>query len=125
MAYYYSDIDINLETQADGDVTRDLDIDAVKNSITNIVQTKQGSRRMLPEFANALYSLLFEPIDEITAQEIGESLIREIERWDDRVIVDSLDITAYPDQNKYKCLLTFTIKSLNTTKTVDFVLKTE
>lgn len=38
-------------------------------------ETIQGSRRMIPEFAANLYYLLFEPLDEATASEIGETLL--------------------------------------------------
>jgi len=67
----WSDIDIFMERQDDGDVTREIDVDAVLNSITNIISTVQGERRMLPTFAAPIAGLLFEPIDEITAEVIA------------------------------------------------------
>jgi phage baseplate assembly protein W len=57
--------------QADGDVQRDVDVEAIFNSIENIVLTTQGERRMLPTFASNLKRLLFEPIDETTARLIA------------------------------------------------------
>ena len=118
----YSDVDIFLTKQTDGDITRDVNKDAIKNSLTNIVSTLQGSRRMLPEFATGFHKLLFEPIDEETARSIGEMLISAIKYWDDRLIINSLDIEPRYDENTYRCRLNFTTKSKNTMDSIDFVL---
>ena len=67
MPEYYSDYDGNFTRQNDGDVQKDIDVDAIFNSIGNIVLTTQGERRMLPTFASNIKRLLFEPIDETTA----------------------------------------------------------
>ena len=40
-----------------------VNIDAINNSLTNIFETFQGSRRMLPDFALPIYGILFEPVD--------------------------------------------------------------
>ena len=40
----YSDVDIELTRQTDGDIQRDDDVEAVINSLNNIVATMQGSR---------------------------------------------------------------------------------
>jgi phage baseplate assembly protein W len=68
---YYTDIDINLERAQDGDIKKDTDVFAIENSLKNISETMQGSRRMLPTFAFNGYSLLFENMDEETADNIG------------------------------------------------------
>ena len=60
---YWSDADDSLTRQSDGDVQRDNDVDAIFNSLTNIILTVQGERRMLPTFASNVTKLLFEPID--------------------------------------------------------------
>ena len=122
----YSDIDIELEMQTDGDVTRDTDEDAIINSLTNIINTMQGSRRMLPDFASNSQKLLFEPIDETTATLIRAHLIDAIVKWDDRVEIVAFHIEAFHDQNLYKCLLNFKIKDFpeqGTTRTLRFILR--
>jgi phage baseplate assembly protein W len=73
---YYSDYDGNFTKQADGDVQRDEDVDAIFNSISKYILTTQGERRMLPTFASKIKRLLFEPIDEVSAQnDCGEGLV--------------------------------------------------
>ena len=120
--YMYSDIDIEFMKQTDGDVERDTEIDAVKNSLMNIINTMPGSRRMLPTFAGYFHNLLFEPIDEITARELGYSLVEAIRLWDDRIIIDNVHVVADPDGNKFECTLVFRVKETDEPERLDFIL---
>lgn len=122
MTEYYSDYDGSYTKQYDGDVTKDTDIDAIYNSIENIVLTTQGERRMLPTFASNIKQLLFEPIDETTARLIAESLLDAIRVWENRIEVTGFDIQPLYDSNLYKCRLKFTIQSSDNVEAIDFVL---
>lgn len=118
----YSDLDMELTKATDGDITRDKDIDAIINSLNNIVATLQGSRRMIPEFAQELWNLLFEPLDEDTARLIGEQIIEAIEIWEDRVTITVINITPDYDSNRYDLSMEFLIKPVSEIFAVDFVL---
>lgn len=120
---FYSDIDIQLLPQTDGDYTRDVEYDAVINSLTNIFNTRPGARRMLPEFAINIWSLLFEPMDEETAFKIGQDFLGAIEIWDDRVITENIHVHANYDTNQYEVKLTFRVEARRETETVEFILK--
>ena len=121
----YSDLNMELTRQTDGDVQRDTDIDAVVNSLNNIISTLQGSRRMIPEFAQDFWSLLFEPMDNDTARMIAERILDAIRIWEDRVDVINVDIDTDYDANLYNLRITFKIKPLEEVKAVDFVLFTQ
>jgi len=123
--FMYSDIDMELTKASDGDVTKDVDVDAVINSLTNIVSTLQGSRRMLPEFAQDLWGLLFEPMDKTTAKQLGQGLLEAIRNWDDRIQVDGIDIMPDYDEAQYKVQLNFTIKPIEREQSVEFILFTQ
>ncbi len=118
----YSDLDLELTKATDGDITRDIDIDAIINSLDNIVSTLQGGRRMLPEFAQDIWNLLFEPLDDDTARMIGERLLEAIQVWEDRVDVTLVDMTPMYDDNQYNVQVSFTIKPIEEILTIDFVL---
>lgn len=118
----YSDIDIELRTQTDGDILRDTEEDAVLNSLLNIFQTIQGSRRMLPDFAVGIYNLLFEPMDRETANRLGNEILYAIEKWDDRVIMDEIKIKPEYDQNLYIVTLKYYIRGLRDQKKLDYIL---
>lgn len=123
--FVYSDVDMELTRQTDGDIQKDKDIDAIKNSLDNIIASLQGSRRMLPEFAQDIWALLFEPMDEDTARMVGERILEGVRVWEDRVDVTSIDIDTNYDDNLYNLRLNFTIKPLSETQTVEFVLFTQ
>lgn len=121
--YTYTDIDLELEKKRDGDIQEFTSVDAVKSSITNIVQTFRGSRRMIPEFAANLWEYLFEPIDEITAQSIGEEIIAAIERWDDRVVIQNIHVSPQYERNQYNITVTFRLKNSNQAEEVEIILQ--
>lgn len=123
--FVYSDVDMELNRQTDGDIQKVIDIEAVINSLNNIISTLQGSRRMLPEFAQDVWSLLFEPMDDDTARMIGERILEAVRIWEDRVEVTSIDIDTDYDTNLYNLRMNFTIKPLSDIQTVEFVLFTQ
>lgn len=120
---FYSDVDIEHTRQADGDVQIDEDTDAIFNSISNIILTRQGERRMLPTFASNVKHLLFEPIDEITARLVGENIVDALRVWETRINIEKFDIEPLFDSNAYRCRLGFSIVgSEDKIKTIDFIL---
>ena len=119
----FSDFDPEMIRQNDGDMKRDVEEEAVKNSLKNIALTMQGSRRMLPEFSTEIHRLLFEPIDENTARQIADSIVGSIELWEDRVEILDFIIQPLTSLSQYKCTMEFQIKGTIRTETLEFVLK--
>ena len=109
MAYYWKDIDINFERKNNGDIKDMTNTGAIGNSLTNIFQTLQGGRRMLPEFALPIYNLLFEPIDEITAGRLGELIWDAVTRWETRIVIEGLDIISDEDNGLYEINMNYYI----------------
>ena len=118
----WSDVQIDLDRQADGDIERDIDVQAILNSLTNIIMTIQGERRMLPTFASPIAGLLFEPIDEITAELLANFLIESIEFWEDRIELTGFDIEPVPDENIYRCRINFLVLGSDKVQNIDFIL---
>lgn len=119
----YSDININsLNAQTDGDWPRDININAVKNSIRNILRTQQGTRRMLPTFASSSLNLLFEPIDNQTSLLLGESIFESILLWDDRVDIQNVNVNPLPESNAYIVDIQFSVKPSIITENVSFTI---
>lgn len=106
---YWKDFDNEFNKKENGDVRDMTNIDAIRNSLTNIFETFQGRRRMLPEFALPIYGILFEPVDEITSYRLGEMILSAVERWESRIIVDSVQVLARPDSNEYRVNLEYRI----------------
>lgn len=116
------DLDLTLSKKTNGDINEFEGIAAVKSSLTNIFETLQGRRRMRPRFASTIYELLFEPLDEITAAEIGESLLEGVERWDNRVEVVNVNVYPNHDQNRYDVRMTFRLKNSSQIEDITTIL---
>ena len=128
MALYniYSDINLDLTQQTDGDITKDTEFAAVENSIANIVATFQGGRRMLPTFALGIYNMLFEPMDDLSSNRLGNDILGAIKQWDDRVSVENVHVDANYGLGQYEIRITYNIKDTSEeTHIVDYVIRRE
>jgi len=67
----YSDLDLNFRLHPNtSDIKPLTDLDAVKNSVTNLLLTNFGDRPFQPQVGSNITALLFEPADEFTAQSL-------------------------------------------------------
>ena len=112
-SYVFSDFDIDLPMQNDGDIKQLTDLDSVKSSLINILGTRKGSRRMLPTFGCNLEAMLFEPLDNQTAHWIGTEILNAIELWEPRVIIQNINVFPHYDNNQYNIDVTFGIVGFN------------
>ena len=117
------DVDINLIAKDNGDIKEYTYIDAIYQSLTNIFETMQGNRRMLPTFARNLYNLLFEPIDDDTSEIIGESILAGVEKWEPRIRVTNINVNPKHDYNQYNITLSFIILNEEDINTFNYILK--
>jgi len=121
-SYIWSDVDPELDKDTSGDIKKDINVEAVLNSLRNIIGTEQGTRRMLQRFGGDVRSLLFEPMDDITARIIGQRVLESIKYWENRINVDGLDIEPVYSSGAYNCRLSFTIIGSDTRQEIDFIL---
>ena len=67
------------------------DVDAIKNSIRNILMTRIGSVPGKPNFGSNLYLLVFEQLDNMTVQLAKRYTVEAIARFEDRVTILSVN----------------------------------
>lgn len=106
----WSDLDQRMITDGQGNIKRVVNVDAVINSISNILNTEKGSRCMLPQFGGVLGSIMFDNINSSMRTSIAEAMKAEIEKWDDRPTVTNIDFYSDPDRNLVTFVIGFTIK---------------
>lgn len=71
-------------------------LDKIRESIAQIMGTPYGSRVMNREFGCKIWSLIFEPNDEIFAS-LGTYFIAEaLDRWEKRVILNTVNFDTSP-----------------------------
>lgn len=121
----YSDIDIALTKQRDGDIQKDNDVQAVFNALTNIVMTLQGSRRMRPDFAYGPHNYLFEAITAANAQTLGNIIKNAIETYEDRIIITNVHVDYDQSNYLYNVTISFTMrgKGSDMVESISFILK--
>jgi len=108
-------------------VTDDLVISkdgaAIKQALGNLLLTNKGERLFNPGYGADLRSLLFEPLNYVTAGLIKKNIAYSISKYEPRVRV--LEIVCNPnlDDNGFDVEMTYVIRGSDTPSvTVDFFL---
>lgn len=91
------------------DVNKHVDDMAVINSVKNLISTSRYERLFQPEIGSSVRSLLFEPMDTITASALKRAIIETLSNYEPRVTVDEVSVSPDYDNNTYSVGMTFTI----------------
>lgn len=107
--------DINAEVQVDSPYELSYNEEAVMRSLDNIWGTKKFTRPFNRAFGCRLGSLLFDPINELTARSIGREMREAAAMWETRI--RNLSIVAIPDyaEQQYYVEVTFDLPELGKT----------
>jgi phage baseplate assembly protein W len=89
------------------DIRVDNDIEAIKNSIRNILTTKKGEKILAPEFGSSLEQYLFEPVSDVYGRLIAQEILNDIENFEPRIRVEKIKVVPEPDENQYQILLVY------------------
>lgn len=120
----YADLDLRFRIHPErNDVRPVLDIDAVKNSVRNLILTNRLERPFQPEVGSNLTAYLFELADPITTGGIRNEIRRTIENNEPRVVVNNIDIRDLSDRNAYFVSIEFTVVNLNTDANIELYLE--
>ena len=86
------------------------EIDAIKNSIKNIILTARGSLPGKPRFGSDIFKIIFAPLDPLTTT-LAENYIREaLREFEDRIFIKNVSIKAVPEYNKIVIDIYFSYK---------------
>ena len=106
----YRDIALSFETNAaTKDVIVKKDVDAVKQSVKNLILTNHYERPFRPEIGSGVTQLLFEPLDPITAQSLKRVIGEVITNFEPRAQLVSVDARPNPDTNSYEVTIDFRV----------------
>ncbi len=124
--YTYADIALDIQQQPTGindaytgllttskDMKVALDLNAIRNSLTNLFNTSQGERFLLPDYGSDLRRYIFEPISDMNGTLIGRSIHSAIVRWEPRIKVQNIDVRGYIDQQEYDIQIAIRVPLLN------------
>jgi phage baseplate assembly protein W len=121
----YTDLDFAFRANpVTGDVSLKKDVEAVKQSVLNILKTRRGEKPFLPNFGSGIHSYLFEPIDSVTKAMIEEDVIFSLRNYEPRVRILSIVVDDLADQNAINIRLDLEIISpVVTTTTIEFIVQ--
>ena len=97
----YRDVHTHFIHPINGNVMIASDIDAIKNSVKNIILTEVGTRPFNPEFGTRVTSLLFENADIITQRQLTLEIENGIKKFEPRISNSRVNAVANPDGNSY------------------------
>ena len=106
----WSDLSHELKADAFGSIKKVINEDSVKTSINNILGTRYGERVMLPNFGCGLKDMLFSPMNEDLGNKMIKDVRTAIENWEDRVIINAVNIYQSQDQSSIKIEVVFQIR---------------
>lgn len=104
----YVDMSDILKDQTD---IRDYNIEAIKNSIYNILSTPVGEVPGIPLFGCNINQYLFELINPLTSKLIEKEVQYALELWEPRIEVTKIEVDEDKDYNKLKILIVYLIKN--------------
>ena len=109
---YYSDLDLAFDKNPNtGDLVRKFDLNAVKQSLRNILATNHGEKPFDPYFGANLRPLLFETFDPVVELMIQSQVENAIVNYEPRVEVLSVDVIDLSHRNAIRITCEYRIKS--------------
>lgn len=101
----YKDItDINIDSTG---------VNAIKQSIKNILLTRRGSVPGKPRFGCDIYNIIFNPLDHLTISMARNYIKEALSEYEQRITVQKVDIEKVEEYNRMVINVTFTYRDLD------------
>jgi len=109
-AQVFKDINLNFTKHPiTGDISKLTNVEAVKRSVRNLVNTNFYERPFHPEIGSDVRAILFEPVTPVTADVLKRYVEDVIGNFEPRAEVISVNVNAIPDSNSYGVEIQFYI----------------
>ena len=110
----YKDFDLAFGKNAiTGDINKKLDVNAVKQSMKNLILTELMERHFQPDLGSALAGLLFENATMFTTERIKVTIETLLENFERRAKINSIDVEPNIDNNRYDVSINFYVIGIN------------
>ena len=109
----YKDLDLNFtRNPVTNDVTKIEDVDAVKRSVRNLVQTNFYERPFHPELGCGIRELLFENYTPIVGIFLKRKISEVITAYEPRVSLQDISLEDDGDRNRLKVSIYFYVQGV-------------
>lgn len=120
----YKDLDLSFATHPQNkDVLKKVDINAIRQSIKNLLFTRFGERLFQPEIGSGIYNLLFEPLDNISANALKKAVTTVIQNYEPRAKIEQVDVLPDYDTNSYEVTIFFRVVGIAQTTSLSLTLE--
>ena len=120
----YSDLDLKFNQHpVYKDIVPLTDVDAVKQSVRNILFTNKGERLFQPSIGSGVFDLLFEHADPLTFQAVRDNIKDILTTLEPRINQIQVQIEDDIDKNEIAVTVNFNIAGVANNESVDFYLE--
>jgi len=120
----FTDLDLNfLAHPVTKDVTTQVDYQAIKASVRNLILTSNYEKPFHPEIGSPIKSLLFEPATPILPILIQKAIHQTIDNFEPRVQLTNVVCSLSPDTNSVYVTIEFKIVNTTVNQTVNLILQ--
>lgn len=110
----YADFDMSFKRHPiTGDIGTKTDLEAVKQSIRNLIKCAPYDRKFHPEIGTRIKGMLFREVTSMSIRMIKTLISESLENYEPRIMVDRVDVTTSHDMTQYNVIVYFHM--INTT----------
>ncbi len=122
----YRDFDFSFKSHPlSGDLVTVTDEAAIRNSLKNLVRLNIYDKAFFPEIASPLYSVLFEPVDVVSAVTIEVGLDNLLKTQEPRITNVVIAVVPNENDNKYEVTVEYTVRKTQNRESVRLFLPIE
>ena len=116
----YSDVDLSFKVHpVTGDLLKTKNATVIKQSMRNVLQTREFERIGHPEIGSNLQTLLFDPMSPITETRLKISIETTMQSLEPRALIRDIQVLAEEDLNRYRVKIIFTMMGQQSSETFE------
>ena len=120
----YKDIDLDFgRNTVTNDVNKLTDVEAVKRSVRNLINTNHYERPFHPEIGSDVRAMLFEPMTPLTALNLQRKVAEVLNNFEPRINLQQVLATPDIDRNSYDLKIMFYVVGVAGDVTVETILE--
>jgi phage baseplate assembly protein W len=120
----YSDLDLTFNRlPVTNDIALSYDEQAVVRSVRNLLLTNFYERPFQPDIGSNLNTILFEPVNNLTASHLSNDIENVINNFEPRAKINSVVVSPNSDQNSFTARISFYVGNNTTPTAVNLFLQ--
>ena len=120
----YKDLDLDFgRNPVTNDVNKLTDVEAVKRSVRNLINTNHYERPFHPEIGSDVRAMLFEPMTPLTALNLQRKVAEVLNNFEPRIDLQQVLANPNIDNNSYELKIMFYVVGSNSPVEVETFLE--